>query len=73
LGEKNETPLGQIGVRPMDGQVISNREGVSAMMMHEALPGIKRFLKPVGVKERILGLTIRCIAGYRSLIEGVEL
>ncbi len=34
------------------------------MMMHEALPGIKRFLKPVELKERILGLTIRCIAGF---------
>lgn len=34
------------------------------MIMQEALPGIKRFLKPVGLKERIQGLTIRCIAAF---------
>jgi hypothetical protein len=48
----------------MNGQVISNREGVSAMIMQEALPGIKRFLKPVGLNERVLGLTIRCVAAF---------
>jgi hypothetical protein len=34
------------------------------MIMQEALPGIKRFLKPVGLKERMRGLTIRCIAAF---------
>jgi IS4 transposase len=34
------------------------------MIMQEALPGIKRFLKPVGLKERVLGLTIRCMAAF---------
>src|SRR5580700_3061559 len=48
----------------MNGQVISNREGVSDVIMQEALPGIKRFLKPVGMKECVLGLTIRCVAAF---------
>jgi hypothetical protein len=48
----------------MNGQVISNREGVSDVIMQEALPGIKRFLKPVGLKECVLGLTIRCVAAF---------
>ncbi len=34
------------------------------MIMQEALPGIKRFLKSVGLKERMQGLTIRCIAAF---------
>lgn len=34
------------------------------MMVHEALPGIKGFLRPVGLKERIVGLTIRCMAAF---------
>ena len=34
------------------------------MMMQEALPGIKRFLKPAGLKERVLGLAIRCMAAF---------
>jgi DDE family transposase len=34
------------------------------MIMQEALPGIKRFLKPLGLKERVLGLTIRCVAAF---------
>jgi len=34
------------------------------MIMQEALPQIKRFLKPVGMKERVLGLTIRCVAAF---------
>ena len=34
------------------------------MIMQEALPGIKRFLKPVGLKERVLGLTVRCVAAF---------
>ena len=34
------------------------------MMMHEALPGIKRFFKPVRLKERVLELAIRCVAAF---------
>ena len=34
------------------------------MMMQEALPGIKGFLKPVGLKECVLGLTIRFLAAF---------
>lgn len=34
------------------------------MIMQEALPQIKRFLKPVGMKERVVGLTIRCMAAF---------
>jgi hypothetical protein len=34
------------------------------MIMQEALPGIKRFLKAVGLKERVLGLTVRCVAAF---------
>jgi len=34
------------------------------MIMQEALPGIKRFLKPVCLKKRVLGLTIRCVAAF---------
>ena len=34
------------------------------MIMQEALPGIKRFLSPLGLKERALGLVIRCVAGF---------
>jgi Transposase DDE domain len=48
----------------MDGQVISNREGVSVMMMQDALPGIKRFLRPAGLTQRVMGLAIRCMAAF---------
>lgn len=34
------------------------------MIMQEALPGIKRFLKPLGLKERALSLTVRCVAAF---------
>ena len=34
------------------------------MILREALPGIKRFLKPVGLSERTLGLAIRCVAAF---------
>jgi Transposase DDE domain len=34
------------------------------MIMQEALPAIKRFLKPVGLTERALALTIRCVAAF---------
>jgi hypothetical protein len=34
------------------------------MMMQEALPGIKGFLKPIRLKERMLGLAIHCIAAF---------
>lgn len=32
------------------------------MIVHDALPGIKRFLKPVGLSERPYGLVVRCVA-----------
>ena len=50
--------------RPVNGRVITNREGASEMIMQEALPGIKRFLKPVALKEHVLGLTVRCVAAF---------
>jgi Transposase DDE domain len=34
------------------------------MIMQDALPGIKRFLKPAGLNERALGLVIRCMAAF---------
>jgi hypothetical protein len=34
------------------------------MIMQEALPGIKRFLKPVCLSERMVGLTIRFVAAF---------
>ena len=34
------------------------------MIMQDALPDIKRFLKPLGLSERSLGLTIRCVAAF---------
>jgi hypothetical protein len=34
------------------------------MMMQDALPGIKRFLKPLGLKERVLDLMIRCVVAF---------
>jgi len=34
------------------------------MIMQEALPGIKRFLKPLGLTDRVLGLAIRCVAAF---------
>lgn len=34
------------------------------MIMQEALPGIKRFLKPAGLKERFAGMVIRCVAAF---------
>jgi Transposase DDE domain len=34
------------------------------VIMQEALPGLKRFLKPVGLNERMLGLVIRCIVAF---------
>jgi hypothetical protein len=48
----------------MNGLVFSNREGVSNVIMPEALPAIKRFLKPAGLKECVLTLTIRCVAAF---------
>jgi IS4 transposase len=48
----------------MNGQVFTNREGVSTVIMPEALPGIKRFLKPAGLKACVLALTIRCVAAF---------
>jgi hypothetical protein len=34
------------------------------MIMQEALPGIKQFLRPLALKERVLSLTIRCVAAF---------
>jgi hypothetical protein len=34
------------------------------VIMQDALPELKRFLKPVGLKERMLGLVIRCIVAF---------
>ena len=34
------------------------------MMMQDALPGGKPFLKPLGLSERMVGLTIRCMAAF---------
>jgi hypothetical protein len=34
------------------------------MMMQEALPGIKRFLQPLGLRQAVLALTLRCIAAF---------
>jgi len=34
------------------------------MIMQEALPGIKRFLKSAGLKDRMQSLTIRCVAAF---------
>jgi hypothetical protein len=31
------------------------------VIMQDALPGLQRFLKPVGLKERMLGLVVRCV------------
>src|SRR5437660_10859234 len=32
--------------------------------MQDALPGLKRFLKPVGLNERMLALVIRCVVAF---------
>jgi hypothetical protein len=34
------------------------------VIMQDALPELKRFLKPVGLNERMLGLVIRCIVAF---------
>ena len=34
------------------------------VIMQDALPGLKRFLKPVGLNERTLGLVIRCVVAF---------
>jgi hypothetical protein len=34
------------------------------VIMPDALPGLKRFLKPVGLNERMMALAIRCIAAF---------
>jgi hypothetical protein len=34
------------------------------VIMQDSLPGLKRFLKPVGLKERMRGLVIRCIVAF---------
>jgi hypothetical protein len=34
------------------------------MIMPDALPGGKRFFKPLGLSERVLALTIRCVAAF---------
>ena len=32
--------------------------------MQDALPGLKRFLKPVGLNERMAALVIRCVVAF---------
>jgi len=34
------------------------------VIMQDALPGLKRFLKPVGLNERMAGLVIRCVVAF---------
>lgn len=34
------------------------------MIVQDALPGIKRFLKPAGLSKQTLGLVIRCVAAF---------
>jgi hypothetical protein len=34
------------------------------VIMQEALPGLKRFLKPVGLNERMTALVIRCVVAF---------
>jgi hypothetical protein len=34
------------------------------VIMQDALPGLKRFLKPVGLNERMLALVIRCVVAF---------
>ena len=34
------------------------------VIMQDALPGLKRFLKPLGLRERLLGLVIRWIVAF---------
>ena len=34
------------------------------VIMQDSLPGLKRFLKPVGLNERMAGLVIRCIVAF---------
>jgi hypothetical protein len=34
------------------------------VIMQDALPGLKQFLKPVGLNERMLGLVIRCVVAF---------
>jgi hypothetical protein len=34
------------------------------VIMQDALPGLKRFLQPVGLNQRMLGLVIRCIVAF---------
>ena len=34
------------------------------MIVQDALPGIKRFLKPAGLTRRPLGLVVRCVAAF---------
>jgi hypothetical protein len=34
------------------------------VIMPDALPGLKRFLKPVGLNKRMMALAIRCIATF---------
>ena len=34
------------------------------MIVQEALPEIKRFLRPVGLNQRALGLVVRCVAAF---------
>src|SRR5262249_41063610 len=50
--------------RADDGPVISSREGVSVMMMQDALPGIKRFLKPLTLDPRTMSFVVRMVGAF---------
>jgi hypothetical protein len=63
-GEQKETPPGPIAIKADKRPSFLQAEGVSTMMMQESLPGIKRFLKPTGFKQRVLSLAIHCIAAF---------
>jgi hypothetical protein len=51
-------------LRPRSDLVLTHREGISALIVQDALPGIKRFLKPTGLNKRSLGLVVRCVAAF---------
>jgi IS4 transposase len=63
-GKESKTPPDRIGVEAASGRVITNREGVSEMIVQHALPKINRFLKPIGLPSRSLGLVVRCVAAF---------
>jgi Transposase DDE domain len=34
------------------------------LIMQDAMPGLKRFLRPLGLKDRVLGLVVRCVVAF---------